>query len=163
MVVGWAGQLKRCLTSCGVLPQSAQTSRLTSLLILLLKEPRSLQCPDLSWARVVRSFRVNSFSEMLIAGGRLSNTSFLPRLVTAGLTAILWIAWSVVFLSFAIISGSTALRCLVNRVSFIILLGGSLVVMEKLTFSCSRYLAKYCADSSYECSFTFSMFAFACR
>ena len=43
--------------------------------------------------------------------------------------------WRVVFLSFAIISGSTALRCLVNSVSFIILLGGSLVVMEKLTFS----------------------------
>ena len=37
----------------------------------------------LSWARVVRSFRVNSFSEMLIAGGRSSNTTFLPKLVTA--------------------------------------------------------------------------------
>ena len=35
--------------------------------------------------------------------------------------------------------------------------------MEKLTFSGSRYLAKYCADSSSECSFTFSMFASACR
>ena len=31
----------------------------------------------------MRSFRVNSFSEMLIAGGRSSNTTFLPRLVTA--------------------------------------------------------------------------------
>ena len=60
------------------------------------------------------------------------------------------------------ISGSTALRCLVNRASFIILLGGSLVVMEKLTFSGCRHLAKYCADSSSECSFTFSMFASAC-
>ena len=109
----------------------------------------------------MRSFRVNSFSEMLIAEGRSSNTTFLPKLVTACLTAIVWIAWSVVFLSFAIISGSTALRCLVNRVSFIILLGGSLVVMEKLTFSGSRHLAKYCADSSSECSFTFSMFASA--
>ena len=29
------------------------------------------------------SFRVNSFSEMSIAGGRSSNTTFLPRLVTA--------------------------------------------------------------------------------
>ena len=30
-----------------------------------------------------RAFRVNSFSEMLIAGGRSSNTTFLPKLVTA--------------------------------------------------------------------------------
>ena len=72
------------------------------------------------------------------------------------------IAWSVVFLSFAIISGSTALRCLVNRVSLIILLWGSLVVMEKVTFSGSRHLAKYCADSSSECSFTFNMSASTC-
>ena len=35
-VVGWAGQAKRCLTSCVVLPQSAQTSRLASFFILLL-------------------------------------------------------------------------------------------------------------------------------
>ena len=111
----------------------------------------------------MRSFRVNSFSEMLIAGGRSSNTTFLHKLVTAWLTAVVWIAWSVVFLSFAIISGSTALRCLVNRGSFIILLGGSLVVMEKLTLSGSRHLAKYYADSSSECSFTFSRFASACR
>ena len=96
---------------------------------------------------------------MLIAGGG----SFVPRLVTARLTAIVWIVWSVFSLSFAIIIGSTALRCLVNRVSFIILSGGSLVVMEKLTFSGSRHLAKYCTDSSSECYFTFSMFASACR
>ena len=71
---------------------------------------------------------------MLIAG-RQSSKTFLPRLVTAWSTAIVWTACRVVFLSFAIISGSTALRCLVNRVYFIILLGGSLVVMEKLTLS----------------------------
>ena len=35
IVVGRAGQTKRCLTSCGVVPQSAQTLRLASLLILL--------------------------------------------------------------------------------------------------------------------------------
>ena len=35
-VVGRAGQTKRCLTACGVLPQSAHTSRLASFFILLL-------------------------------------------------------------------------------------------------------------------------------
>ena len=40
-------------------------------------------------------------------------------------------------------------------------LRGSLVVMELLTSSGSRHLAKYCADSSSECSLTFSTFASA--
>ena len=35
-----------------------------------------------------------------------------------------------------------SLQCLVNSDSFISLLGGSLVVMELLTFSGSRHLAK---------------------
>ena len=140
-----------------------QTSRLASLLILLLLEPMSLQCQNLSWARVVRSFLVSSFSEMLINGGRSSNTRFLLWLLTAWSTVLLWIAWSVAFLSYAIIIGSTVLQCLVNSVSFIRLLEVSLVVMELLTFSGSRHLAKYCADKSSECSLTFSTFASACR
>ena len=37
-----------------------------SFFILLLKEPRSLQYPDLNCARVARSFMVKSFSELLI-------------------------------------------------------------------------------------------------
>ena len=40
-------------------------------------------------------------------------------------------------------------------ISFIRLLGVSLVVMEWQTFPGSRHLAKYCADSSSECSLTF--------
>ena len=46
-----------------------------------------------------------------------------------------------------------------NSVSFISLLGGSLAVMELLTLSGSRHLAKYCADSGSECSLTFNIFA----
>ena len=59
---------------------------------------------------------------------------------------------SVIFLLFANIIGSTVLRCLVNSVSFIRLLGVSLVVMEWQTFTGSRHLAKYGVDSSSECS-----------
>ena len=58
-VVGGAGKLKRC----GVLPQSAHTLSVASLLIMLLYEPMSIQYPDLSSARVVRSFLVWSLSE----------------------------------------------------------------------------------------------------
>ena len=36
IVVWWDGQTKRCLTSCGVMPQSVQTLWLSFLLILLL-------------------------------------------------------------------------------------------------------------------------------
>ena len=32
-MVGWAGQTKRCLTSCDVMPQSTQTLNLASFLI----------------------------------------------------------------------------------------------------------------------------------
>ena len=60
-VVVWAGQAKRCLTLCGVLPQSAQTLRLASFFILPLYEPRSLQYPDLNRARVVRSSLLGLF------------------------------------------------------------------------------------------------------
>ena len=79
----------------------------------------------------------------MINGGRSSNTTFLHRLVTASLAAIVWIAWGVAFLSFVIIIGSIVLRGLVNSVTFIRLLGGggSIVVMELLTFSGSRHLA----------------------
>ena len=49
----------------------------------ILTDSALVQCPDLSWARVVRSFLVSSFSEMLINGGGSSNTTFILRLVTA--------------------------------------------------------------------------------
>ena len=48
IVVEWAEKKKRCLTSCGAVPQSAQTLRLASFLILVSYETRSLQYPDLS-------------------------------------------------------------------------------------------------------------------
>ena len=63
--------------SCGVLPQSAQTSRLASFFILLLYDPRSLQYSDLNCAMVARSFLVRFFSESLIGCGRPSNTIFV--------------------------------------------------------------------------------------
>ena len=39
----------------------------------------------------------------------------------------------------------------------------SILVIEWLKLSGSRHLAKYCADSSYECSLTFSISASTCR
>ena len=46
---------------------------------------------------------------------------------------------------------------------FIRFLGASLLVLELLTFPGSKHLAKYFADSSCECSLTFSTFASMCR
>ena len=93
-----------------------------------------MQYPDLNCARVARSFLVRSLSESLIRWGRSSNTIFFFWSLTALLTASVWIAWSIYFLLSANIIGSTVLRCLVNSVSFIRLLGVSLVVMEWQTF-----------------------------
>ena len=73
------------------------------------------------------------------------------------------ITWSVSFLLCTNIIGSTVLRCLVNSVSFIRLLGVSLVVIEWQTFSSSRHLTKYCACISSECSLTFGISASTCR
>ena len=75
----------------------------------------------------------------------------------------MWIAWSVAFLLSANIIGSTVLGCLVNSVSFIRLLRVALVVVEWQTFSGSRHLDKYCAETSSECSLTFSILASTCR
>ena len=112
---------------------------------------------------MARSFMVRSFYESVIGCGRQSNTILFFWSLTALLTASVWIAWSVAFLLSANIIGSTVLRCLVNSVSFIRLLGVSLVVMEWQVFPGSRHLAKYCADSSSECSLTFSILASTCR
>ena len=56
-------------------------------------------------------------------GGRSSNT-YISFLFAALMTSSVLIAWSVLFLSFAIISGPTVFLCLVNSVSFLRLLGG---------------------------------------
>ena len=70
---------------------------------------------------------------------------------------------SVGFLLYANILGSTVLRCLVKNVFFVRLLGVSLVVMEWQPFPGSRFLAKYCAESSSEWSFTISILGSTCR
>ena len=99
----------------------------------------------------------------LFGRGRSSNTILFSWSLTALLTASVWIAWSVAFLLSANIIGFTVLRRLVNSVFFTRLLGVSLVVIECHTFSGSRHLAKYCADSGSECSLTFSISAYTCR
>ena len=112
---------------------------------------------------MARSFLVMSFSESLIGWGGSSNTIFFFWSLTALFTASVWIAWSVSYLLSAGIIGSTVLRCLVYSVSFIRLLGVSIVVIEWQTFSGSRHLAKYCADSNSECSLTVIISASTCR
>ena len=102
--------MMRCITSCGLFLQSAHMLRLASFL--------SLQCPDLNWARVVRSFLVRSFPELLIWGGRSFNTALLSWLLTSYLTGSVWIVWSVAFLSFANLIGTAVLRCRENSSSF---------------------------------------------
>ena len=58
-----------------------QSLRLASFLIILVYEPRSLQYPDLSWARVARSIQVKSFSVSLIGE---DNHPTLDFCLTAG-------------------------------------------------------------------------------
>ena len=95
----------------------SQMLRQAAFVILLLYELRGLQCPVLNWASIVGYFLVWSFSEFLIGEDHHPTLhSFLDNL-----------AWSVSFLSFAILIGNTVLRCLVNIVSFLRLLGVSIV------------------------------------
>ena len=107
---------------------------------------------------VERSFLVNSFSKLLIGGGRPSSTTFLSWHWTA-LTDAVWSA-SFLFFPFSTIIGSTVFRCLVYSVSFIYLSGVALVVMEWHTFLGSRHLVKYCADSNSWVLLNFQHFCF---
>ena len=118
----------------------------------------SPQYPDLNCARVSRPSWLGLFLSPWL-GVEDHLTLFFFWSLTALLTASVWIAWRVAFLLSANIVGSTMLRCLVDSVSFIRLLEVSLVVIEWQKFSGSRHLAKYCADSSSECSLTFSISA----
>ena len=70
------------ISACGVLPQTLRLASFWSC--------RSLQCPDLNWARVVR-FLVRSFSELLSGGRGPSNTTLRSWLLTVD-SLVIWVS-----------------------------------------------------------------------
>ena len=157
ITVGWAGQSNRWFTSWLSYLQSLHW-RSSFWPILCLYEFSRWQWPERSWERVVLCGLLSEVSVSLMSGGRSRNTLLTVCFLLDLETAAVWTALSDSLVVSAS-NGAMVVWCLEYRVCFIIRRGWSSVVMLWHTFSWSRHLTKYCADSRSECSVTFSICA----